>query len=67
MFRQVSVEAGHAMIGQVVSDYFTSLFGSGSIKQAAQQKIVDAAARLQRAWRADVIGISAMQVCSGLR
>lgn len=39
---EVSVEAGHAMIGQVVSDYFTSLFGSGSIKQAAQQKIVDA-------------------------
>ncbi|CAE7417721.1 unnamed protein product, partial [Symbiodinium sp. CCMP2592] len=38
----VSVEAGHAMIGQAVSDYFTSLFGSGSIKQAAQQKIVDA-------------------------
>jgi len=39
---EVSVEAGHAMIGQAVSDYFTSLFGSGSIKQAAQQKMVDA-------------------------
>ena len=54
------------MIGQAVSDYFTSLFGSGSIKQAAQQKMVDAAARLQRAWTAEVIGIRAMLVCSGL-
>ena len=39
---EVSVEDGHAMIGEVVSDYMSSLFGSDSERAAAGQKIVDA-------------------------
>ena len=40
---QVSVADGHAMIGQAIADYMSSLFGSDSDRAAAGQKIADAA------------------------
>ena len=39
---EVTVEAGHAMIGEVVADYMSSLFGSDEEKAAAGTKIVGA-------------------------
>ncbi|CAE7262400.1 unnamed protein product [Symbiodinium pilosum] len=39
---EVTVEEGHAMIGEVIADYMSSLFGSDAEKAAAGAKIVEA-------------------------